>query len=125
MYPDLYKGLGLKQEDLTKYDTSLVGFNGKIVVSKGHIKLLVVTEGKEVMASFIVANAFSPYTVILGRPWIHSMGAVPSTLHLKIKFPIEDGIAVVRADQQVARQCLVATINHVIKQKEKMQAKPL
>lgn len=66
MYPDLYKGLGLKPEDLTKYDTSLVGFNGKIVVSKGHIKLLVVTEGKEVMASFIVVSAISPYTVILG-----------------------------------------------------------
>ena len=62
MYPDLYKGLGLKPEDLTKYDTSLVGFNGKIVVSKGHIKLLVVTEGKEVMASFIVVSAISPYT---------------------------------------------------------------
>ena len=66
MYPDLYKGLGLKPEDLTKYDTSLVGFNGKIVVSKGHIKLLVVTEGKEVMASVIVVSAISPYTVILG-----------------------------------------------------------
>ena len=66
MYPDLYKGLGLKPEDLTKYDTSLAGFNGKIVVSKGHIKLLVVTEGKEVMASFIVVSAISPYTVILG-----------------------------------------------------------
>ena len=52
MYPDLYKGLGLKLEDLTKYDTSLVGFKGKIVVSKGHIKLLVVTEEKEVMASY-------------------------------------------------------------------------
>ena len=125
MYPDLYKGLGLKPEDLTKYDTSLVGFNGKIVVSKGHIKLLVVTEGKEVMASFIVVSAISPYTVILGWPWIHAMGVVPSTLHLKIKFPIEDGIAVVRVNKQVAWQCLVATINHVIKQKEKMEAKPL
>ena len=53
------------------------------------------------------------------------MGVVPSTLHLKIKFPIEDGIAVVRVNKQVAWQCLVATINHVIKQKEKMEAKPL
>lgn len=102
-----------------------MGFNGKIVVSKGQIKLLVVTEGKEVMASFIMVNAFSPYTVILGWPWIHAMGAIPSTLHLKIKFPIEDGIVVVRADQQVAHQCLVAAINHEIKQKGQMEAKPL
>ena len=32
MYLDLYKGLGLKVEDLTKYDTPLVGFDGKMVM---------------------------------------------------------------------------------------------
>ena len=47
MYPDLYKGLGLKPEDLSKYDTSLVGFDGKVVVPEGQIKLSVVAEGKE------------------------------------------------------------------------------
>ena len=64
MYPDLYKGLGLKLEDLSKYDTSLVGFDGKVVVPKGQIKLSVVTEGKEVRVNFIVVNAFSPYMAI-------------------------------------------------------------
>ena len=66
MYPDLYKRLGLKPEDLSKYDTLLVGFDGKVMVSKGQIKLLVVIEGKEVLVNFIVVNAFLPYTVILG-----------------------------------------------------------
>ncbi|XP_075649956.1 uncharacterized protein LOC142620477 [Castanea sativa] len=28
MYPDLFRGLGLKKEDLSKYDTLLVGFDG-------------------------------------------------------------------------------------------------
>lgn len=68
MYPDLYRGLGMKLEDLNKYDTPLVGFNGKIVGLEGQIKISVVTERKEVMVSFIVINAFSPYTTILGRP---------------------------------------------------------
>ena len=66
MYPDLYKRLGLKPEDLSKYDTLLVGFDGKVMVSKGQIKLLVVIEGKEVLVNFIVVNAFLPYTVIFG-----------------------------------------------------------
>ena len=35
MYPDLYKGLGLKPDDLSKYDTLMVGFNGKVVVPEG------------------------------------------------------------------------------------------
>lgn len=46
IYSDLYMGLGLKLEDLSKYDTPLVGFDGRIVTPKGQIKLLVVTEGK-------------------------------------------------------------------------------
>ena len=54
-----------------------------------------VTEGKEVKVNFIVVNAFSLYIVILGQPWIHAMGVVPYMLHQKIKFPIEDGVAVV------------------------------
>ena len=89
-----------------------------MVVSEGKISLPIMNEGKEVMVNFIVVNAFSPYTSILGRSWIHAMGAVPSTLHMKVKFLTEVGVAVVRGDQQVARQCLVAAINHEIKLKE-------
>ena len=91
MYLDLYKGLGLKSEDLSQYDTRLIGIDGRLMTPKGQIKLPLVTEGKEVEVNFIVVNAFSPYTAILGRPWIHAMGAVPSTLHQKIKFPTKDG----------------------------------
>ena len=35
MYPDLFKGLKLKSEDLTRYDSPLVGFDGNIVFPKG------------------------------------------------------------------------------------------
>ena len=34
MYPDLFKGLKLKFEDLTCYDSPLVGFDGKVVFLK-------------------------------------------------------------------------------------------
>ena len=34
MYPDLFKGLGLKPEDLTTYSSPLVSFEGKMVVPK-------------------------------------------------------------------------------------------
>lgn len=117
MYPDLYKGLGLKVENLTKYDIPLVGFDEKIMMLEGQITLLVVIEGKKVMVNFIVVNAFSPYTAILARPWIHTMGVVLSTLHVKVKFPTEQRVVVVKGDQKAIRQCLVAVINHEIKQK--------
>ena len=37
MYPDLYKGLNLRPEDLTAYDSPLISFEGKTVVPKGQI----------------------------------------------------------------------------------------
>ena len=55
-------------------------------------------EGKEVIVTFIVVNSFSLYTAILGRPWIHTMGAILSTLHMKVKFRTERGAATVRGN---------------------------
>ena len=63
---------------------------------------------QEVIATFIVVDSFSPYTAILGRLWIHAMGAIPLTLHMKVKFRMEQGVATVRGNQKVARQCLAA-----------------
>ena len=34
MYLDLFKGLKLKSEDLTCYDSPLIGFDGKVVFPK-------------------------------------------------------------------------------------------
>ena len=46
MYPDLFKGLGLKAKDLSKYDIPLVGFDCRMVVPEGQISLFVNTGGK-------------------------------------------------------------------------------
>ena len=82
VYPNLFKGLRLKFKDLTYYDSPLIRFDGKIVFLKGQIWLPFQT-GTEVMeVNFIVVDAYSPHFAIMGRPWLHAMGAVPSTLHL-------------------------------------------
>ena len=39
MYPDLYKRLNLKDEDLTPYSSPLVSFEGKIIIPKGQVRL--------------------------------------------------------------------------------------
>ncbi|XP_075665413.1 uncharacterized protein LOC142635083 [Castanea sativa] len=41
------------------------------------------TGDKVVSVDFIVVDAFSPYTAILARSWLHAMGVVSSTLHVK------------------------------------------
>ena len=68
MYLDLYKGLNLKPEDLEKYDSTLVGFDGRTVIPRGMIKLPVQAGDEEVKVNFIVIETYFPYTTILARP---------------------------------------------------------
>ena len=81
MYPDFYKGLSLRAEDLTPYSSPLVSFEGKVIVPKGQIRLPVQTGSETVEVDFIRVDAYSPYTAIVARPWLHTLGAVSSTLH--------------------------------------------
>ena len=112
MYPDFYKGLGLKSEDLATYSSPLVSFEGKMVIPKGQIRLPVQAGEDVVEVDFIVVDAFSPYTAIMGRPWLHSLGAVSSTLHQKVKYPSGGQMLEIVGSQSMARQCLVAAIQH-------------
>ena len=112
MYPDLYRGLNLKAEDLTPYSSPLVSFEGKIIIPKGQIRLLVQTDSEVVEVDFIIVDAFSPYTAIVARPWLHTLGAVSSTLHQKVKYPFGGQIKEILGDQALARQCMVAAIQH-------------
>ena len=81
MYPDLFKGLNLKTEDLTPYNSPLVSFEGKVIIPKGQVKLPVQSGSEIVEVDFIVVDAYSCYTVIVARPWLHTLGAISSTLH--------------------------------------------
>ena len=90
MYPDLFKGLNLRPENLTAYSSPLVSFEGKMVIPKGQIRLPVQTGSDVVKMDFIMVDAFSLYTAIIGRPWLHTLGAVSSTLHQKVKYPSGD-----------------------------------
>ena len=112
MYPDLYKGLGLKPKDLATYNSPLLSFKGKMVVPKGQIRLPVQAGTDMVEVDFIVVDAFSPYTTIMGRPWLHSLGAVLSTLHQKVKYPFGGQVLEIIGSQSMARQCLIAAIQH-------------
>ena len=111
MYLNLYRGLNLKPKDLTTYDSPLLGFDRK-VVPRGQIQLLVQARSEVVEVDFIVVDAYSPYTAIIARPWLHALGAISSTLHLKVKYSSGDQIEELVGSQFVARQCLVAVIMH-------------
>ena len=112
MYPDLYKELSLRAENLTPYSSPLVSFEGKVIVPKGQIRLPVQTGSETVEVDFIVVDACSPYTAIVARPWLHTLGAVSSTIHQKIKYPSGGQIEEILGDQTMVKQCMVVAIRH-------------
>jgi len=69
--------------------------------------------GSEVVeVDFIMVDAYSPYTAIVAKPWLHALGAVSPTLHLKVKYPSGNQIEELVGSQYVARECLVAAFMH-------------
>lgn len=112
MYPNLYKGLNLKPENLTPYGLPLVSFDGKVVIPKGQIRLPMQTGSEIVEVDFIVVDAYSPYTAIMARPWFYTLRVISFTLHQKVKYPSRGQVREILGNLSVARQCLVATIWH-------------
>nr|XP_023915428.1 uncharacterized protein LOC112026995 [Quercus suber] len=92
IYLDLYKGLNLRLEDLTAYSSPLISFDGKVVILRGQIRLPIQTGSEVVEVDFIMVDAYSPYTAIVGKPWLHALKAVSSIQHQKVKYPSRDWI---------------------------------
>jgi len=50
---------------------------------------------------FQVMDILPAYSCLLGRPWIHTAGVVPSTLHQKLKFIIDDKMIIVSGEEDL------------------------
>ena len=85
------------------YSSPLVSFEDKMVVPKGQIRLPVQVGTDVVEVDFIVVDAFFPYTAIIGRPWLHSLGAISSTLHQKVKYPSGGQVLEIVGSQSMAK----------------------
>ena len=49
------------------------------------------------------------YNCLLGRPWIHMASAVPSTLHQKVKFVMEESLITVATEEDMVAMTTVTT----------------
>ena len=50
---------------------------------------------------FQVLRIRSSFNLLLGRPWIHEVGAIPSYLHQKVKFMHEERIITIQYDRDI------------------------
>jgi len=77
-------------EDLTPQTMIIRAFDGTQRDTLGEVILPLEIGPSIFHVSFQVMEIDATYTMLLGRPWIHEAGAIPSTLHQKVKY-IESG----------------------------------
>ena len=114
IFATAFDKMGIGREKLDPVNTYLRGFSGEKVLPLGSIQL-VLTLGEPpcqatTIAKFLIVDAPSAYNMLLGRPSLNAIKAIPSAYHMMIKFPIVSGVGMVRGDQRVARECYSASV---------------
>ena len=114
IFASAFDKMGIGREKLEPVNTHLRGFSGEKVLPLGSIQL-VLTLGEPPChatktARFLVEKSSSAYNMLLGRPSLNAIKAIPSAYHMVIKFPTIQGVGMVRGDQRVARECYTASM---------------
>ena len=58
---------------------------------------------------FMVMDINLSYNFLLGRPWIHMAGVVPSTLHQKVKFAVRESLITIVFEEDMVATTTVNT----------------
>ncbi|XP_019261572.1 PREDICTED: uncharacterized protein LOC109239459 [Nicotiana attenuata] len=83
---------------------TLTGFNNTAERTSGEITFPVLAGSVTLETTFRIIDQDTTYNAIIGRPWIHSMKAIPSSLYQVIKFPTPLGIFSIRGEQRTSRE---------------------
>ena len=114
IFVSAFDKMGIGRENLEPVNTHLRGFSGEKVLPLGSIQL-VLTLGEPpcqemTTTRFLIVDASSAYNMLLGRPSLNAIKAIPSAYHMIIKFPTVHGVGMVRGDQRVARECYTSSM---------------
>ncbi|XP_020205366.1 uncharacterized protein LOC109790594 [Cajanus cajan] len=82
----MLKRFGKTLADLKPHNILISDYAGKSSQPEGMILLDVEIGSVKRTTMFIVTPLKANFNVLLGREWIHGMGAIPSTLHQKVFF---------------------------------------
>ena len=86
-----FKKMRVSIDQLHSPGRILSGFNGATTLSIGDVTFSVKAGPVTQQVLFSVVEDLGPYNAILGRAWLHTMKAVPSTYHQKISYLSEAG----------------------------------
>ena len=114
IFVSAFDRMGIGREKLEPVSTHLRGFSVEKVVPLGSIQLVLTLGDPPCQATttvkFLIVDAPFAYNMLLGRPSLNAIKAIPSAYHMMIKFPTTGGVGMVRGDQRVARECYSASM---------------
>ena len=91
MFWTTFNKLQLSLDMLGPYGDCLYGFAGDQVEVREYLELRTTfTDGTTLRTKsirYLVVNTSSAYNMLLGRPTLNRLGAVPSTRHMRMKLP--------------------------------------
>ncbi|XP_027905771.1 uncharacterized protein LOC114165323 [Vigna unguiculata] len=76
-------------------------FDGSKREVMGEVELSIQIGPCVFQVTFQVMDILPAYSCLLGRPWIHSAGVVPSTLHQKLKYVMGDKLVIVSGEEDI------------------------
>ncbi|KAM1666584.1 hypothetical protein ACFX2K_046163 [Malus domestica] len=89
--------IGIKADELSLSRLLIQGFNQGGQKAMGMIRVEMTIGELKSSTIFHVIDGRTSYGLLLGRPWIHANGVVPSTLHQCLKF-YREGVKVIYGD---------------------------
>ena len=118
IFASAFDKMGIGREKLDPVRTHLRGFSGEKVLPLGSIQSVLTLGEPPCQATtttrFLIVDAPFAYNMLLGRPFLNAIKAIPSAYYMMIKFPTVSGVGMVRGDQRVARECYSASVKQKV-----------
>ena len=109
IFASAFSKMGIGREKLEPINAYLCGFSGERVLPLESVQLVLTVGDPSSQATttvrFLIVEAPTAYNMLLGRPFLNAIRAVPSAYHMVIKFPTTNGVGKVRGNQRIAREC--------------------
>ncbi|XP_070049631.1 uncharacterized protein [Nicotiana tomentosiformis] len=90
------------EDKIVSHCITLINFNNVDEWTSGEITLPILVDGVTLEMTFHIMDQATAYNAIVGRPWMHPMRAIPSSLYQVIKFPTSWGIFSIHGEHRTS-----------------------
>ena len=103
IFASAFDKMAIRREKLELVNAYLLGFSGEKLLPLGSVQLVLTLGDPSCQATttikFLILDAPSAYNMLLGRPSLNAIRAIPFAYHMVVKFPMENGVGMVQGDQ--------------------------